>query len=208
MSDNLSNYVIIILPFISVLFLFFITSENINVTQIKTIIPKIINLAQQIEHIKLNLKIFIDKINIYSDIDEFGADILADTSITYNQYVLLKYIENLEELHEDWEMLSNNNLLNNNLIKSPFIIAYHIREILKTSIYNDEDGNPMIWLNKNEKSCLKKSRHFYMYENNKSKETFKKMMFTNNNNEEGENDFDDDLKKNLFGNNENLQTTF
>lgn len=201
MSDNLLNYITIILPIICVLFLYCITNENINVTQIKTIIPKIINLAQQIEHIKLNLKIFIDKINIYSDIDEFGVDILEDTTITYNQYVLLKYIENLEVLHEDWEMLSNNNLLNNNLIKSPFIIAYHIREILKTSIHDDDEGNPMVWLNKNEKACLKKSRHFYMYENNKSKETFKKMIYKND-------DYDNDLKNNLFSDTENLQTTF
>jgi hypothetical protein len=170
----------------------------------KKYIQKIINLAQQIEHIKLNLKIFIDKINIYSDIDEFGADILADTCLTYNQYVLLKYIENLEELHEDWETLSNNNLLNNNLIKSPFIIAYHLREILKTSINIDEDGNPIVWLNKDEKKCMKKSRHFYMYENNKSKETFK---IINKNNSSDNDDLKSHLEKVLFNDNENLQST-
>jgi hypothetical protein len=106
-------------------------------------------------------------------------------------------------------MLSNNNLLNNNLIKSPFIIGYQIREILKTSVCMDDEGTPMIWLNKNEKLCIKKFKNFYMYENNKSKDSFPRII--NRNSFYEENNDNDDLKsnheKNLFSETENLQTT-
>ena len=88
------------------------------------------------------------------------SEIKSDTFLTYNQYVLLKFIESLELLYDDWEMLKNDGLLNNTLIKSPFIVAYNIREIIKTPIHNDDDGNPLVWLNKDEKLCMKKFKNF------------------------------------------------
>jgi hypothetical protein len=173
MTLPLINFLIILFPIIIILVIFYIISDDKHEIDNKNIISKIINLTQQVEHIKLNLKIFLDKKNIYSDINDFGEDIIASSSLSYNQYVLLKYIETLEELYQDWDILATKNLIDNSMIKSPYIIAYHIREILKTTIIEDDDGNPIVWLNKDEKACIKKSKHFYIYDNNKSKETLK-----------------------------------
>ena len=161
--SNLINLFLFILPFLIAGLIFYLSIDNMSVKNIKMIIPKIIHLAQHIEHIKLNIKFFLDETTNNFEID---SDIKSDTFLTYNQYVLLKYIESLEELNNDWEMLKSDSLLNNSLIKSPYIVAYNIREIIKTPIYNDEEGNPAVWLNKDEKLCIKKSKYFTSYENN------------------------------------------
>ena len=118
-------------------------------------------MVEQIEYIKLNLKIYLNKLDTNPELNEFESDITSNTSLTYNQYILLKYIELLEELEDDWQILNSNNLINNNLIRSPYIIAYNIREILKIPIHDDEENNPIVWLSINEKLCINKMKKTY-----------------------------------------------
>ncbi len=151
---NITIYAVLLLPVI-LLFLIFYDSNDITNLQIKNIISKAINLNQSITQLKINLQILLNN----SDENEFISEITEDTFLTHNQYTLLKYIEYLEELFNEWEILNSKNLINNSLITSPFIIAYRIREIINTTINIDEDNNPVVWLSKDEILCIKKSKY-------------------------------------------------
>ena len=154
MSNIITFYVVLLLPILILFLIFYDFNDTTNI-EIKNIIPKVINLNQQITQMKIDLQILLNK----SDVNEFTSEINEDTILTHNQYTLLKYIESLEELFNEWDILNSKNLINNSIITSPFIITYHIREIINTTINIDEDSNPVVWLSKDEILCIKKSKY-------------------------------------------------
>lgn len=145
------NVLIIVLPIIFItIFIYLNRGDYISLLKINII--ELINLALSIQNIESNLEIFIDKNNI--EIYIFNHKIEKTTILSYNQYVFLDYIKELEELNEIWEKYRDKNIINNNDIRCPFIIAYRIREMLNC-IYDEDD----IWLSNEEKACLKYNKN-------------------------------------------------
>lgn len=127
------------------LFLYLNRGDYIPLLKINII--ELIDLALTVNHIQSNLEIFIDKNDI--EIYKFNDKIDKSTKLSYNQYVFLDYIRELEDLNEIWETYRDKNVINNNDIKCPYIIAHRIREMLHC-LYDEED----IWLSEEEKECL------------------------------------------------------
>lgn len=126
---------------------------------LKSKLPNIIKMAQRIENIKLNLETYCEKSEFN---DYFDEEITAETELTYNQYIFLNYIKELEEIQKVWDDLRYYELIDHLIIDMPYSIAYNIRKILDMEIKDDhdDDGEKYVWLYKNEKACLKKYKKY------------------------------------------------
>ena len=128
--------------------------DKIDKSKLIDEIPNIIKLAQRVEYIQNYVDYTIS--DYEHDLPQIGMNIEEDTELTISQLNVLKAISELQELNRVWEIYRDNNILNNADIKFPYAIAYHIRELLDTPIYKDEDNDEYIWLTEKEHKCIKK----------------------------------------------------
>lgn len=145
---------IIIFSVIIVCYLYISSLETIDKSKLLDEIPTIINLAQRIEYIQNYIEYTLD--DFEHDLPPISEDITLQTGLTGSQLNLLNFIKELKDLHKEWERYKDNNILSNSNIKMPYAIAYHIRELLETPIYKDEDNEDYVWLNKIEMDCIRK----------------------------------------------------
>jgi len=148
MSISLINLLILISPILFVTGIIYFLSDNMNHKKLKNTLAEIIYIANFIQNIETSL----DYILYDNNSDIFTDKITPNSKLRYNQYVFLYYIEKLQIIQYRWDYFNNNNFFNNSNIKCPYIVAYKIRELL--NIPTEED----IWLNKDEKECLKNNK--------------------------------------------------
>jgi hypothetical protein len=157
MSITLINLIILIAPIIFVTGLIFFLSDNMNYKKLRESISEIISIANFVQNIKTGMDIICE-----NNLDKFTDIITPDLKLRYNQYVFLHYIERLEILQDRWDYYNNNKLFNNSNITCPYIVAYQIREILDLSTNGD------VWLNKDERECLKNNKDLVLADDSDS----------------------------------------
>jgi hypothetical protein len=157
MPITLINLIILIAPIIFVTGIIFFLGDNMNYKKLRESISEIISIANFVQNIKTGMDIICE-----NNLDKFTDIITPDLKLRYNQYVFLHYIERLEIMQDRWDYYNNNKLFNNSNITCPYIVAYQIREILDLST----NGN--VWLNNDERECLKNNKDIVLAEDSDS----------------------------------------
>ena len=157
MPITLINLIILIAPIIFVTGIIFFLGDNMNYKKLIESISEIISIANFVQNIKTGMDIICE-----NNLDKFTDIITPDLKLRYNQYVFLHYIERLEIMQDRWDYYNNNKLFNNSNITCPYIVAYQIREILDLST----NGN--VWLNNDERECLKNNKDIILSEDSDS----------------------------------------
>jgi len=158
MPITLINFLILIAPIIFITCIIFFLSDNMNYKKLKDSITEIIFIANFIQNIETGMNYS----NCENNLDKFTDKITPNLKLRYNQYLFLHYIEKLEIIQDKWDYYNNNKLFNNSDIKCPYIVAYQIRELLNISINDD------VWLNKDERECLKNNKDIVLAEDSDS----------------------------------------
>ena len=153
-EQTIITVTIIIFSVIIVCYLYISSFDTIDKSKLLDEIPTIIKLAQRIEYIQNYIEYTLN--DFEHDLPPISEDITLHTELTGSQLNFLNFIKELKELQQQWERYKDNNILSNTNIKMPYAIAYHMRELLETPIYKDEDNEDYIWLNKIEMECIRK----------------------------------------------------